>query len=127
MSHILANPYQFERIIQRDPVDLTAAANTIVWNPGTSTVHLFKVWFNLVNPNTTTARTCIVGEDRAATGALLSYWFYEVLPALSQSGWLGPFVMTGNDDLMAWQTVGTDVDLSLFILQQMQPAVDVST
>lgn len=116
------NPTFFERVIEVPAVNLTAVANTVVYNPGTSVDYLIKLWFCLVNPDVNT-RVVTVGIDYAATGALTHYCFNEIVRPMGRTGWIGPFTITANDDIMAWQDAGTDIDMHFGVLQPLQYAV----
>lgn len=63
---------------------------------------VYRVEFLVVNIDGTNAVTVSVGRDDAAGGSLAGaeYWMVsEVVPAGGSSGWRGPFIMSGDDDV----------------------------
>lgn len=116
------NPTFFERFIENPSRALGAVANTDVYNPGVTVNNFLAVYFNLVNTNQTTVRTVQVGVDYDNSGALHTHWFYEPIPPASQTGWMGPNLITAADDVMAWQDVGIDVTILFHIIAPVQYA-----
>jgi hypothetical protein len=117
------NPTYFERIIEHTSRALSAVANTVVYNPGIAQNYFLAIYFNLINSNQTTVRVPQVWVDYAGTGAPHTPWFYEPLPPGRQTGWLGPFIITANDDVMAWQDVGIDVYMTFIVVKPVQYAL----
>lgn len=63
---------------------------------------VYLVEFNVVNIDGSSAVSVSVGRDDAAGGSLVDaeYWMVsETIPAGGASGWRGPFVITGDDDV----------------------------
>lgn len=86
---------------QVDPV-LVPNAEGILWNPGATAAELYEVSFLVVNIDGAAAVVVSVGVDIAAGGGLAAeeYWMYnETIAAPGTSGWRGPFLMAGDDDI----------------------------
>ena len=68
-------------------------------NSGSS---IYEVAFNVVSIDASNAVVVSIGRDDAAGGSLAGaeYWmFSETVPAGGSSGWRGPFLMSGDDDV----------------------------
>jgi hypothetical protein len=116
------NPTYFERIVENLSRALGTTANAAVYNPGVTENNFLAVYFNLLNTNQTTTRTVQVGVDYGALGTLHTHWFYEPIPPASQIGWRGPNIITADDDVLAWQDVGTDVTMLFCVIAPVQYA-----
>lgn len=97
---------QYEGYMQVDPVEIPVV-EADVWNPGTAGAQIYLVEFLVVN-NTAAPGAAVtgvyVGLDIGGVGALGApdYWMFdETIPYPGSSGWRGPFVVNGNDDVRA--------------------------
>lgn len=90
--------------VQVDPVVL-ANADGLLWNPGAAAAELYEVSFLLVNIAGAITGAIDVGVDIGAGGALggAEFWVrQETLPNPGTSGWRGPFIIPGDDDVRGW-------------------------
>lgn len=97
---------------QIDPVVIPLAEG-ILWNPGADATQLYEVEFLVVN-NTAVPATVTVGQDIAAGGALAQPEFWvggETVAANSTSGWRGPFLLPGDDDVRGAASVATTLQI----------------
>lgn len=90
---------------------LIAGAEGIVYDPGVGASIILEVYFQVVNVNAGAAAVTgvYVGRDDAGGGGLAGaeYWmFNETIPYPGTSGWRGPFLMDGTDDIRAVAAVG---------------------
>ena len=102
-----------------DPV-LMAAADGILWNPGATAAQRYSVEFLAVNIDTVAAAAIAfnIGVDRDGGGALtdVEYWVREeVITYPGSSGWRGPFIINGNDDVRLLAAIANDVAVQWLI------------
>lgn len=99
---------------QVDPVEIPAAEG-VLWNPGAAATELYEVSFLVVNNDAGGAAVTVsVGVDLGAGGGLAApeYWmFNEVIPYPGTSGWRGPFIMAGDDDVRGIASVANDASI----------------
>lgn len=97
-----------------DPVEVPAA-EAVLWNPGAVATEIYEVYFLVVNNDAGAAAVTVsIGVDIAAGGALAApeYWmFNEVIPYPGNSGWRGPFVIGGDDDVRGVASVANDASI----------------
>ncbi len=87
--------------VQVDPLLITSS-ETILWNPGATAAELYEVMFNIVNSTSSSVSGVNIGQDLAAGGSLTAaeYWVQGlIIPGNGYSGWFGPFVIKGTDDI----------------------------
>jgi hypothetical protein len=97
-----------------DAVSLGNSANTVVYNPGSDSTERYEVQFNLVNSATANTSYLVqVGVDTAATGALTNHWWRNYVPYRYTSGWQGPYIINGDDDVMGWADTASVVDMMI--------------
>jgi hypothetical protein len=100
--------------VQVDPVEIPVAEG-ILWNPGATAAQLFEVSFLVINNDAGAAAVTVsVGVDIAAGGALASpeWWmFNEIVPYPGTSGWRGPFVIAGDDDVRGVASAANDASI----------------
>jgi len=104
MAFELADEYV---AIYKEP-QLLAAADGILWDPGTNSAYAYSVEFLVVNVHNALV-TVSIGHDINSGGALTAaeYWmFSEVIPFPGNSGWRGPFTIDGADDVRGWCATG---------------------
>lgn len=79
---------------------LTATANFALWTPGGTSAEVYEVEFYVNSVDTAVGRWFTIGNDVGAGGglAVAEYWAYqEVVPWPGNSGWRGPFLVSGDD------------------------------
>ena len=72
---------------------------------------IYAVEFYVVSIDSSNSVDVTIGRDDAAGGSLAGaeYWmFAETLPAGGTSGWRGPFIMSGDDDVRGVATAAND-------------------
>ena len=93
------------------PPILMAGADGILWNIGTNNAYAYSVEFLIVNVNNALV-TVNIGVDLVSAGALTpaEFWmFNEVIPSPGTSGWKGPFIINGSDDVRGWCVTGANL------------------
>jgi len=81
---------------------LTTTANTLIFNLGSTAAELYELWFEVVNISGSAAGTYRLGIDVGGAGTLsLGEYirFDEVVSARGATGWFGPYLANGNDDV----------------------------
>lgn len=100
--------------VQVDPVEIPAAEG-VLWNPGVVAAQLYEVSFLVVNNDAGAAAVTVsVGVDLAGAGALAApeYWMYnEIVPYPGTSGWRGPFLIAGDDDVRGVASAANDASI----------------
>jgi hypothetical protein len=105
---------QYDGYVQVDPV-LMAAADAVLWNPGATAAELYEVSFNCVNIDTVTAAAIAfnIGVEIGGAGGVLTddeFWVRnEIIPYPASSGWRGPYLIAGDDDVRGWAAIANDV------------------
>lgn len=101
--------------VQVDPVAIPSPGEDILWNPGADATELYEVSFIVVNNDTGGAAVTVsLGVDLAAGGALAApeYWmFSEVIPYPGTSGWRGPYLIAGDDDIRGIASAAGDASI----------------
>ncbi len=104
----------YDAYVQVDPV-LIPSTEGVLWNPGSTAAQIYEVSFMAVNFDAGGAAVTIsVGVDIAAGGSLatLEYWmFNEVLPYPGTTGWRGPFIIGGDDDVRGIASAANDAGI----------------
>lgn len=104
----------YENYLQVDPVWLPAAEG-VLYNPGADAAEIYEVSFLGVNVDLGAAAVTIsVGVDRDGGGGLsaLEYWIRnEIVPYPGSTGWRGPFIIAGNDDVRGVAGAADDVTI----------------
>jgi hypothetical protein len=108
-----------------DPVQIPAAEG-ILWNPGAPAGYVVEVCFLVVNNDAGAAPVTVsVGVDVGGAGALAApeYWmFNEVIAYPGTSGWRGPFVIGGDDDVRGIASAANDASIH-FRAKLMNPGL----
>lgn len=98
-----------------NPVEIPAAEGDL-WDPGGTSAEVYEVEFYIVNNDAGSAAVSgvYVGLDLASGGTLAApeYWmFNETIPYPGSSGWRGPFIMRGDDQIRGVAAAANDVSI----------------
>ena len=109
----------YEGLVQVDPVEVPVVEG-VLWDPGAVAAQLFEVSFLVVNNDAGgVAVTVSIGVEIGGGGGGLAapgYWmFNEIIPYPGSSGWRGPFVIAGDDDVRGVAGVANDASISFRI------------
>jgi hypothetical protein len=102
----------YNNYIQVDPV-LLPAAEAAIWNPGADATQLYSVEYSITNIDAGGAPvTYSIGVEVGGAGGALTadeYWqFNSVLPYPGSSGWRGPYIIAGDDDVRGVASAAND-------------------
>ncbi len=98
-----------------DPVEIPNSEGDL-WDPGgLAATIIYEVEFNVVNNDAGSAAVTVsVGLDLARGGSLAApeYWmFNEIINYPSSSGWRGPFIMHGDDQIRGIASAANDASI----------------
>lgn len=103
--------------VQVDPVEIPAA-DSLLWDvsaAGFTAANTLEVYFNVVNNDGAGAAVDVsVGADRAAGGGLAApeFWLFKwPVPYPGETGWQGPFIIAGDDDIRGEASVANDASI----------------
>jgi hypothetical protein len=97
-----------------NPVEIPVAEGDL-WDPGGTSAEVYEVEFEVVNNDAGAAAVTVsVGLDLASGGTLAApeYWvFNEVVPYPGTTGWRGPFIMRGDDQIRGVASAANDASI----------------